>query len=126
MPVLPFKKDGDATIKEYERIAMAAIYNSASTVVLGHAYWSPYIDKVSGEKYITFAANIKAEGEPAETFDSIGECVDAFIHAMTDYVDGRSRIIVRKWPEIVRNDGKYRIYCRLMADDGIKELTRCP
>lgn len=41
---------------------------------------------------------------------------------LTEYIEKNKRVIIRSYPEIRRDDGKYFTFIRLKADDGSREL----
>ncbi len=98
-------------------------------VVEGIPHRTPYPDKINGEGYITFGSSQKQEGESHDIFDSPYAAMQSLREVISTYANGKKRIIMRRWPELRRVEypedsaAHYLVSCRLLADDGEKELA---
>lgn len=106
--------------KEYSKQALDYIISLAPLVIRGWRSSSPYINR---DPYFTFKPEISNEFEGVHSFDDISDCLEVFKRNICKYVGDSKRIIIRTEPEISEiEDNKFTVYCRLVADNGDKEL----
>lgn len=111
---------------DYTKKACDFIKSCAPVVVTGFPYRTPYLNK-SDSPYITFTRKRNSLEEGYEViYDSVELAFQDLCQDIKNYVGNNKRVIVRIWPEIFKiertSKSFFEVYCRLIADDGTKEL----
>jgi hypothetical protein len=92
------------------------------TFIVNEGFPSSYPYKDGTGYYEIFRPCIKDASDEGDLYENIEDAFKELKKAIIGHLANKTRIIVRRWPEFCKIGNSWKVYCRLIADDGTKEL----